>query len=127
MSAEAFLAALRKESEDGSALKASKFRGVYRSDNGTEWEARVGHDSPLVPWRPTSATTSPKKLVKNPSASTMKTNIDTGCNDDVMGKKLYVNCQTEGNSNTVLNVNAGKLSGGPASGFMKSMSKSLSK
>ena len=64
VSADAIMAALRRESEDGSAMKASKFRGVYRSDNGSEWEARLGNDSPLVPYRtplPAGGKAKPKK------------------------------------------------------------------
>ena len=109
VSADAFLAALRKESEDGSALKASKFRGVYRSDNGTEWEARIGHDSPLVPWRPSvTSSTSKKKPAANLSHSKMEV-------DSAGVKNAPV---TTSNFDDDL---------GPASGFMKSMSRSLSK
>ena len=66
VSADAIMAALRRESEDGSAMKASKFRGVYRSDNGSEWEARLAHDSPLVPYRSAPPTAARAKRDERP-------------------------------------------------------------
>lgn len=112
VSADAIVSALRRESEDGSAMKASKFRGVYRSSNGSEWEARIGHDSPLVPWRPSSTASSAARREKSQAQAQQQRRMGNyGAPGMVAGASVAMHLGSEDGG------------AGPAAGFQQSMSR----
>ena len=115
VSADAIIAALRRESEDGSAMKASKFRGVYRSSNGSEWEARIGHDSPLVPWRPASSSSSS-------AARRERSQAQAQAQQQTMGN--YGVPDMFADTSVAMHLEGEDGRAGPAAGFMHSMSRS---
>ena len=115
VSADAIIAALRRESEDGSAMKASKFRGVYRNSNGSEWEARIGHDSPLVPWRPASSSSSSAAARRERSQAQAQMHV----HQQNMGAPGLI-----AGASVAMHLGGEDSGAGPAAGFMPSMSRS---